>query len=136
MPYFKDTKNNLHHLDDASYIYMLPEGSLEITDKEAEVIRSAAIPVPPEPIYQELRAAAYPSIAAQLDMQYHDAVNTTTTWVEAIEAVKVAYPKPVEVAVAPEVVVETPEVVVEETPVTEEPVVAEEATIVATEETP
>ena len=87
------------------------------------LISIKALPVPPEPTYQELRAAAYPSIAAQLDMQYHDAVNTTATWVEAIEAVKVAYPKPVVVAVAPEVVIE-------------EPVVVEEETIVATEETP
>jgi len=87
------------------------------------------LPVPPEPTYQELRASAYPSIPSQLDMQYHDAVNTTATWVEAIEAVKVAYPKPVEV-------VTTPEVVVEEAQVTEEPVVAEEETIVATEKTP
>ena len=93
MPYFKDTQNNLHHLDDAAYIYLLPEGSLEITDEEAEAIRLAAIPVPPEPTYKELRAAAYPSIAAQLDMQYHDAVNTTATWVEAIAAVKAEYPK-------------------------------------------
>ena len=114
MPYFKDTQNNLHFLDDAQFIYLLPEGSLEITDEEAELIRLAAIPVIPEPTYQELRAAAYPSITAQLDMQYHDAVNTTATWLEAIEAVKLEYPKPVVVAVASEVVVEEP--VVEPTP--------------------
>ena len=46
MPNFKDTQNNLHHLDDAQYIYLLPEGSLEITDEEAEAMRLAAIPVP------------------------------------------------------------------------------------------
>ena len=129
MPIFKDTQNNLHHLDDAQFIYLLPEGSLEITDDEAEQVRQEQLPIIPEPTYQELRAAAYPSIAAQLDMQYHDAVNTTATWVEAIEAVKVAYPKPIVVASAPEEVVE-------EAPVTEEPEVAEEETIVATEETP
>ena len=131
MPYFKDTQNNLHHLDDAQFIYLLPEGSLEITDVEAEFIRLAATPVPPEPTYQELRAAAYPSITAQLDMQYHDAVNTTATWVEAIAAVKLEYPKPVVVAVAP-----VEEVSIATEVVVEEPVVTKEETIVAPEATP
>jgi hypothetical protein len=43
--------------------------------------------------YQRLRAAEYPSLADQLDMQYHDALNGTTTWQDAINAVKVKYPK-------------------------------------------
>ena len=44
--------------------------------------------------YQRDRAVAYPSIQEQLDMQYWDSVNGTTTWKDAIEAVKVANPKP------------------------------------------
>jgi len=44
--------------------------------------------------YQELRANAYPSIQEQLDMQYWDSVNGTTTWKDAIEAVKTEHPKP------------------------------------------
>ena len=44
--------------------------------------------------YARARAAAYPSIADQLDMQYWDAVNGTTTWADAIAAVKAAHPKP------------------------------------------
>jgi hypothetical protein len=43
--------------------------------------------------YQRLRAAEYPSLADQLDMQYHDALNGTTTWQDAINAVKSKYPK-------------------------------------------
>jgi hypothetical protein len=43
--------------------------------------------------YQRLRAAEYPSLADQLDMQYHDALNGTTTWQDAINAVKTKYPK-------------------------------------------
>ena len=43
--------------------------------------------------YAQYRAAAYPSIADQLDMQYHDSVNGTTTWADAIAAVKANYPK-------------------------------------------
>jgi hypothetical protein len=44
--------------------------------------------------YQEQRASAYPSIQEQLDMQYWDSVNGTTTWKDAIEAVKTENPKP------------------------------------------
>jgi hypothetical protein len=44
--------------------------------------------------YKELRASAYPSIQEQLDMQYWDGVNGTTTWQDAIEAVKTGNPKP------------------------------------------
>lgn len=44
--------------------------------------------------YQRLRAAEYPSIQQQLDMQYWDSVNGTTTWQDAINAVKAKYPKP------------------------------------------
>ena len=46
------------------------------------------------PEYINKRQAAYPSIAEQLDMQYHDSINGTTTWADAIAAVKAEYPKP------------------------------------------
>ena len=44
--------------------------------------------------YARNRAAAYPPISDQLDMQYWDAKNGTTTWADAIAAVKSAHPKP------------------------------------------
>lgn len=44
--------------------------------------------------YKVQRAAAYPSIQEQLDMQYWDSVNGTTTWADAIAAVKQEFPKP------------------------------------------
>ena len=43
--------------------------------------------------YVELRERAYPSWEDQLDMQYHDKVNGTSTWQDAIQAVKDANPK-------------------------------------------
>ena len=46
--------------------------------------------------YVEKRQAAYASIAEQLDMQYWDRVNGTSTWKEHIDAVKAAHPKPTE----------------------------------------
>tara|TARA_Y100000114_G_C11578452_1_gene239862 strand:- start:72 stop:425 length:354 start_codon:yes stop_codon:yes gene_type:complete len=44
--------------------------------------------------YQRDRAAAYPSIQDQLDMQYWDNVNGTTNWKDAIAKVKSDNPKP------------------------------------------
>ena len=43
--------------------------------------------------YARDRAEAYPSLTDQADMQYWDSVNGTTTWADAITAVKAAYPK-------------------------------------------
>ena len=43
---------------------------------------------------QLTRAAAYPSLQEQMDMQYWDSVNGTTTWKDAIAKVKADNPKP------------------------------------------
>jgi len=43
--------------------------------------------------YQRDRVEQYPSIEEQLDMQYHDLVNGTTTWKDAIAKVKTENPK-------------------------------------------
>lgn len=45
------------------------------------------------PSYAELREADYPSIQEQLDMQYWDSVNGTSTWSDSIQAVKDAHSK-------------------------------------------
>ena len=45
------------------------------------------------PSYKEDRANEYPSIQEQLDMQYWDSVNGTTTWKDAIAKVKTDNPK-------------------------------------------
>ncbi len=43
--------------------------------------------------YLDKRRVSYPSIESQLDMIYHDTIDGTTTWQDAITAVKTAYPK-------------------------------------------
>ena len=86
MPHYKDTNDALHWLDDAYYEYLLPAGSVQITDAEAESLR----PVPPAPTYRELRAAEYPSFADQFDLLYHGGMDA---WKAAIQAVKDKYPK-------------------------------------------
>jgi len=42
---------------------------------------------------QYQRDRVYPTISEQLDMQYHDMINGTTTWKDAIAAVKAKSPK-------------------------------------------
>jgi hypothetical protein len=43
--------------------------------------------------YARARAEAYPSWQEQLDMMFHDRTEGSRTWLNAIEAVKEAYPK-------------------------------------------
>ena len=47
----------------------------------------------PPATYAQKRKDAYGSIGDQLDMQYHDAVDGTTTWKDHVKAVKDANPK-------------------------------------------
>ena len=44
--------------------------------------------------YIQKRQQAYPDLKTQLDMQYWDSKNGTTTWVDAISKIKSDYPKP------------------------------------------
>ena len=44
--------------------------------------------------YSRNRATVYPSIEDQMDMQYWDNVNGTTTWKDAIAEIKLNNPKP------------------------------------------
>ena len=43
--------------------------------------------------YKDKRRVAYPSVEEQLDMMFHDAEDGTTTWVDAINDIKIKYPK-------------------------------------------
>lgn len=68
------------------------EGVVE-EDENGQLWVAGTMPVKPEPTYQELRAAAYPSIGDQLDMIYWDKVTGSNIWQETIAAVKAKYPK-------------------------------------------
>ena len=65
--------------------YSWAEVSAELTSLQSSYDANA---------YQRSRAVAYPSIQDQLDMQYHDTVDGTTTWKDALATVKSDNPKP------------------------------------------
>jgi hypothetical protein len=88
MPHYKDTDNKLHWLDDAAHEYLLPAGSMQITDEEAESLR----PQPSAPTYRELRAAEYPPIGDQLDALWKGGV-AAEEMLATVMAVKAKYPK-------------------------------------------
>ena len=82
--------DGVYQLDAVNRTYVPVETvTLEI---QAEVDRLLAIDASTQ--YQRDRATAYPSLQDQADMQFHDLANGTTTWLDAIQAVKDAYPKP------------------------------------------
>jgi hypothetical protein len=86
MSHYKAPDNSVHFLDDGSFVHLLPEGSVPITDEEAEALR----PKPPLLTYADLRAAAYPSIQDQLDTIFHRGLDA---WKAEIQVVKDTFSK-------------------------------------------
>mgnify|MGYP003671968433 FL=1 len=70
--------------DYAAYLEWVEEGN---TPEAADV--------PPDPTYKELRAAEYnlKTTGEQFGMQYDDAKNSTTTWVDWQTEIKVRIPE-------------------------------------------
>ena len=87
---YKAPDNTIHFLDSTEYEYLLPAGSVAITDEEAEALR----PVPPAPTYAELRAAEYPPMADYLDGVVKNDKIQIQNYMAACIAVKLKYPKP------------------------------------------
>ena len=89
------TKEVFAYESDGSQDDYIQDGLVPITDADIATLRNQQEQERLDALtYVELRAEAYPSLADQADMQFHDAVDGTTTWQDAIQAVKDAYPKP------------------------------------------
>lgn len=89
--YYKDPQNNLHALDSAQFEYLLPEGSVLITNEEAAEITASRI-VPPT--YRELRIAAYPPAADYLDAIVKNDTVALQKYIDDCRLVKIKHPKP------------------------------------------
>lgn len=80
--------------DDENAAYDIDDKKVELDQTKIDAARSAINKELADTKYQRDRATAYPSLADQLDMQYWDKKNGTTTWVDAVEKVKLDNPKP------------------------------------------
>lgn len=74
----KDKDGNVVNLDDSTV-----EAARTQLDADAAKVK-----------YKSDRASSYASIGEQLDMQYWDALNGTTTWKDHVAKVKADNPKP------------------------------------------
>jgi len=83
----------IDHLDSGDSIIWLSAGITQPTQAEidAEIIRLQAAYDALD--YSRLRKAKYDKLN-QDEMRYDDVKNSTTTWVDAIDAIKTAHPKP------------------------------------------
>ena len=70
--------------------YLYQQFIQDVAEQGIEIVEGPDII---EPDYATLRQQEYPSREEQFDMQYHDQVNGTTTWRDAIQAIKDKYPK-------------------------------------------
>jgi hypothetical protein len=66
------------------------------TDEQLNAVDSAADLEERQNAVRATRKAAYGDLGSQLDMQYWDNVNGTTTWKDHVAAVKTANPIPTE----------------------------------------
>tara|TARA_B100000214_G_scaffold347589_1_gene299042 strand:- start:242 stop:544 length:303 start_codon:yes stop_codon:yes gene_type:complete len=80
--------------DDENAAYDKDDKKIELDQNKINAARTTLDSEFAATKYQRDRAKSYPSLADQLDMQYWDKKNGTTTWVDAISKVKSDNPKP------------------------------------------
>ena len=71
-------------------------GVAQPTSEQLNAVDSAADLEERQNAVRATRRNAYGDLGSQLDMQYHDNVDGTTTWKDHVEAVKTANPIPTE----------------------------------------
>ena len=71
-------------------------GVAQPTDEQLNAVDSAADLSERQAVARAARRSAYGELGDQLDMQYWDNVNGTTTWKDHVAAVKTANPIPTE----------------------------------------
>ena len=77
----------------SAYTTITDAHAVKKAEEEAAVEAEKQAQIALEATYGYKRQQAYASIEEQLDQQYWDSVNGTTTWKDGIAAVKSAHPK-------------------------------------------
>jgi len=80
-------------ITDFSAYQSLVDGHATEKQRLADVEVQAAIDAEAALTYADRRKAKYDALN-QFEMQFDDATNSTTTWVDAINAIKAEFPKP------------------------------------------
>ena len=90
---YNDGKTNKKITDISDYQLIIDSYAEKKTDYETQKQKDKEDFETYKESYQYKRSVSYPPIQEQLDMQYHDAINGTNTWIDAITKVKEYYKK-------------------------------------------
>jgi len=98
---YKSEAKPVVSIDDSAGAFDADGNSVTLDDTKVAAARTSLDTAAAAILYKTQRTGAagttdtiYASIGDQLDMQYKDAVNGTTTWKDHVAAVKAKYPKP------------------------------------------
>ena len=94
MKHFKDTSNNIYAYEsDGSQDSYISSVLVPINDSDLAALRVTQAQAAQDALtYAEKRRVKYNSLN-QNEMRYDDLINSTTTWQDAIAAIKTEYPK-------------------------------------------
>tara|TARA_R100001163_G_scaffold63850_1_gene56693 strand:- start:308 stop:637 length:330 start_codon:yes stop_codon:yes gene_type:complete len=98
---YKSEAKPVVSIDDSAGAFDADGNSVTLDQSKIDAARTSLNTAAAAILYRSQRTGAagttdtiYASIGDQLDMQYKDAVNGTTTWKDHVAAVKAKYPKP------------------------------------------
>ena len=98
---YKAYSGTVTSIDDSTGAFDANGNSVSLDQTKIDAARATLDAEAAAILYQKQRTGEagttdtiYASIGDQLDMQYKDAVNGTTTWKDHVAAVKAKYPKP------------------------------------------
>ena len=98
---YKSEAKPVVSIDDSAGAFDADGNSVTLDQSKIDAARTSLNTAAAAILYRTQRTGAagttdtiYASVGDQLDMQYKDAVNGTTTWKDHVAAVKAKYPKP------------------------------------------
>ncbi len=98
---YKSEAKPVVSIDDTAGAFDADGNSVTLDQSKIDAARTSLNTAAAAILYKTQRTGAagttdtiYASVGDQLDMQYKDSVNGTTTWKDHVAAVKAKYPKP------------------------------------------